>query len=85
MGAVVDAWWKLPRASLDLGKQNSPGGIAKPDDDNDDVEKLFAACNMANVGSVQVLLKNGFEICTRIPIEGDIVALMVKRNPNSLS
>jgi RimJ/RimL family protein N-acetyltransferase len=81
VGAIVDAWWKLPRASLDLGQQNKQGGLG----DDGDVEKLFAACNMANVGSLQVLLKNGFEISTKIPLEGDIVALMEQKNPNALS
>lgn len=65
VAGVVDAWWKLERTDL---KQQS-GEVAL------ESEKLYAACNKANAGSMKVLLKNGFEIYEEIPLMGDTVAL----------
>lgn len=65
VAGVVGAWWKLERRELE----------------GSEPEKLFAACNMANVGSVKVLQKNGFEIVREIPLEGDIVALFALEKP----
>lgn len=64
VAGVVDAWWKLERR--DAG-QSTALATQK--------EKLFAACNMANVGSVRVLQKNGFERLREFFLEGDVVAL----------
>ncbi|KAJ5730038.1 uncharacterized protein N7483_004546 [Penicillium malachiteum] len=61
VAGVIDAWWKLERECGEEVDQS--------------VEKLYAACNKANVGSVKVLLKNGFTIYEEIPLEGDTVAL----------
>lgn len=65
VAGVVDAWWKLERTDL---KQQSA-------EDAPESEKLYAACNKANTGSVKVLLKNGFEIYEEIPLMGDTVAI----------
>ncbi|KAJ6084046.1 hypothetical protein N7486_010846 [Penicillium sp. IBT 16267x] len=65
VSGVVNAWWKLERTGL--GQQSAV--------DAPESEKLYAACNKANVGSVKVLLKNGFEIYEEIPLMGDTVAL----------
>lgn len=65
VAGVVDAWWKLERTDL----KQQPGKDAL------ESEKLYAACNKANAGSMKVLLKNGFEIYEEIPLMGDTVAL----------
>ncbi|KAM0107718.1 hypothetical protein ACP6JB_006616 [Aspergillus fumigatus] len=39
-------------------------------------EKLFAAVNIANKGSVKVLQRNGFKIYKEVVLEGDTVACM---------
>ncbi|KAL2823820.1 GNAT domain-containing protein [Aspergillus cavernicola] len=57
-GAVVRAWWGLPRINegvglgLGLGLREEEGGE----------EKLYAASNCRNVGSVKVLERVGFEV-----------------------
>ncbi|KAJ5778031.1 hypothetical protein N7520_001277 [Penicillium odoratum] len=72
VAGVVDAWWRLKREDLE-----QPGDASlKP-------ERLFAACNKANVGSVKVLLKNGFEIYEEIPLMGDVVALFWLERPQA--
>lgn len=71
LSAVIDAWWKLDRKEL------GPADLELPP------EHLFAACNKANVGSVKVLLKTGFELYEEIPLEGDIVALFEQRRPQN--
>ncbi|KAJ5640491.1 hypothetical protein N7528_000116 [Penicillium herquei] len=70
VAGVVDAWWKFERNS-ECGQQ----------DVDQSVEKLYAACNKANVGSVKVLLRNGFTIYEEIPLEGDTVALFSMERP----
>lgn len=45
-------------------------------------EKLFAACNQRNIGSVRVLQKSGFEIYREIPVAGDVVVLMSAKRPS---
>ncbi|KAJ5138669.1 Acyl-CoA N-acyltransferase [Penicillium bovifimosum] len=60
VAGIVDAWWKL-------GRVHSKEVVLK--------EKLFACCNMANIGSVKVLQKVGFTIYREQPAEGDVVAL----------
>ncbi|KAJ5707067.1 hypothetical protein N7488_006868 [Penicillium malachiteum] len=65
VAGVVDAWWKLERDS----------------EVDQSAEKLYAACNKANVGSVKVLLRNGFTIYEEIPLEGDTVALFSMERP----
>lgn len=69
VAGVVDAWWKLERK--DAGQSIL----------STESEKLFAACNMANIGSVKVLQKNGFKSLREIPLEGDIVALFGLEEP----
>lgn len=65
VAGVVDAWWKLERK----------------DSADCETERMFAACNMANVGSVKVLQRNGFRILREIPLEGNIVALFALERP----
>ncbi|KAJ6108248.1 hypothetical protein N7523_009571 [Penicillium sp. IBT 18751x] len=70
VAAVVDSWWKLPRKE------------AKPRMElNGGTEKLFAAANKANVGSVKVLQKNGFEIISEAPLDGDTIATFALERP----
>lgn len=64
VAGLVDAWWKLERRDV----AQSTTLVAEK-------EKLFAACNMENVGSVRVLQKNGFEMVREFHLEGDVVAL----------
>ena len=64
VGALVDAWWKLPRK------------------DNEPTEKLFAGCSKANVGSLKVLLKNGFKIYKELSLNGEIAALFELEKPS---
>lgn len=63
---VIAAWWKLDR----IDRTQISGK-----------EKLFAACNKENVGSMKVLQKNGFEIYKEMHIEGDSVALFEVERP----
>lgn len=74
MWVVVDAWWKLERTDL----KQQPGKDAL------ESEKLYAACNKANAGSLKVLLKNGFEIYEEIPLMGDTVALFSSQRPAAI-
>ncbi|KAJ5380308.1 uncharacterized protein N7496_002736 [Penicillium cataractarum] len=67
LGGVIDAWWKLERKDIE--------GLGE-------TEKLYAACNKANIGSLRVLQKNGFDILQEIHIEGDVVALLGLERPN---
>ncbi|KAJ5679379.1 hypothetical protein N7462_007623 [Penicillium macrosclerotiorum] len=69
VGGVIDAWWKLPRKDFHALESSS------------ETEKLFAACNRANIGSVKVLEKNGFLIQREIPLEDDMVALYALERP----
>lgn len=71
--AVKDAWWRLPRAELEL--EPGEGGARE-------AEQLFAACNQGNMGSVRVLQKSGFEIYREIPFAGDVVLLMSAKHPS---
>jgi RimJ/RimL family protein N-acetyltransferase len=70
VAGIVDAWWKLPRKEPEPGLDTG-------------TEKLFAACNKANIGSVKVLQKNGFEIIKEAQLEGDTVALFALVRPDS--
>lgn len=66
VAGVVGAWWKLERKETE----------------GSEAEKLFGACNRANIGSVKVLQKNGFKAIREIPFEGDIiVALFALEKP----
>lgn len=66
VGGLVEAWSNLERMV--------PPGITTTGDVAV-AEKLFAACNKENVGSMKVLLKNGFRIYDEVEAEGDTVAL----------
>ncbi|KAF7180422.1 hypothetical protein CNMCM7691_009590 [Aspergillus felis] len=44
-------------------------------------EKLFAAVNLANKGSVKVLQRNGFKTYEEVVLEGDTVAFMELESP----
>ncbi|KAI1831450.1 hypothetical protein DTO013E5_2871 [Penicillium roqueforti] len=70
VAGIVDVWWKLDRIDFD-----GAGSDLKK-------EKLFAACNRANVGSVKVLQRTGFSIYREQSIEGDVVALFELEKPN---
>ncbi|KAJ5631327.1 uncharacterized protein N7484_011427 [Penicillium longicatenatum] len=74
VAGVVDAWWKLERKSLKL--RSAKAALES--------EKLYAACNKANVGSVKVLLRNGFEIYEEMPLMGDTVTLFSLQRPGGL-
>ncbi|KAJ5815044.1 Acyl-CoA N-acyltransferase [Penicillium riverlandense] len=66
VGGLVEAWSNLerivPRDTTTIGA-GAEG------------EKLFAACNKENVGSMKVLLKNGFRVYDEVEAEGDTVVL----------
>jgi RimJ/RimL family protein N-acetyltransferase len=66
VGGVIDAWWKLERKDIE---------------DSGEREKLYAACNKANIGSLRVLQKNGFRILDEFALEGDVVALFGLERP----
>ncbi|KAJ5133714.1 hypothetical protein N7448_001262 [Penicillium atrosanguineum] len=70
VAAVVDAWWKLSREEPEPRMEL-----------NVEREKLFAAVNKANVGSVKVLQKNGFEIVSEASLGGDTVVLFALERP----
>ena len=63
---VINAWWQLPRVKPDC-HLNGAGGDGKK-------EMLYACCNSENVGSMNVLEKNGFQLYDKVPLEGDLVA-----------
>jgi RimJ/RimL family protein N-acetyltransferase len=69
VAGIIDAWWKLDR----IGFEGSVQDLEK--------EKLFAACNRANTGSMKVLQRTGFSIYHEQPIEGDVVALFELESP----
>ncbi|KAJ5190759.1 uncharacterized protein N7498_009744 [Penicillium cinerascens] len=71
VAGVVDAW-KLPRKEPESESELSSGP-----------EKLFAACNKANIGSVKVLQKNGFEIINEAHLEGDTVVSFALMRPST--
>ncbi|PLB40359.1 GNAT family N-acetyltransferase [Aspergillus candidus] len=58
---LADAWWKLPRM----------GGNGETDG-----ERLWAATNRANQGSVRTLEKCDFRIFRELQLEGDTVVVM---------
>ncbi|KAJ5107920.1 hypothetical protein N7456_004595 [Penicillium angulare] len=66
VAALIDAWWKLERKDV--------GGDVQP-------EKLYAGCDKSNVGSVKVLLKNGFQMYEERQLEGELAALFCMENP----
>lgn len=70
VAGIIDAWWKLDRMEFD----GTGSDLGK--------EKLFAACNGANIGSVKVLQKTGFSIYREESIEGDVVALFELEKPS---
>lgn len=72
VAGIVGAWWKLERKAPEV-----PEGSGS----SSEVEKLFAACNTANIGSVKVLQRNGFKKMREIPLEGDVVALFGVEKP----
>lgn len=61
VAGVVDAWWKLERVDPTVS------ALTK--------EKLFAACNKQNLGSMKVLQRAGFDIYHEQPVEDDVVVL----------
>ncbi|KAJ5482691.1 hypothetical protein N7539_006137 [Penicillium diatomitis] len=63
--AVVNAWWQLDRMGSDKAGK----------------ERLYAACNQANIASVKVLLRAGFRKVKEISIEGDTVAVFDQTRP----
>jgi RimJ/RimL family protein N-acetyltransferase len=69
--AIVDQWCKLPR--------RNPEGLelALPK------ERLFAACNKENVGSIKVLQRSGFVMYDELVLEDDVAALFESEIPFS--
>ncbi|KAJ5779422.1 Acyl-CoA N-acyltransferase [Penicillium paradoxum] len=68
VAGIVDAWWNLERVD------QMASALTK--------EKLFAACNKANIGSMKVLQKTGFCIYREQQFEDDIVALFEMEIPD---
>jgi RimJ/RimL family protein N-acetyltransferase len=69
LAGVIEAWWSLNRKTPDQeGLEFSP-------------EKLFAACNKANIGSVKVLERSGFTLYHEFPVEDDVAALFELERP----
>lgn len=66
VGGLVEAWSNLERMVPPGTITTGAGAVG---------EKLFAACNKENVGSMKVLLKNGFRVYDEVEAEGDTVAL----------
>ncbi|KAL2842915.1 GNAT domain-containing protein [Aspergillus pseudoustus] len=62
---LVDAWWRLPRVEVAVEGK----------------EKLFAGCSTANVASLKVLFKNGFQVYEETKIMGEDVALFELETP----
>ncbi|KAJ5567376.1 Acyl-CoA N-acyltransferase [Penicillium sp. DV-2018c] len=60
LAGIIDAWRNLERMQSERTALK---------------EKLFACCNMENIGSVKVLEKVGFTKYGEQPAEGDVVAL----------
>lgn len=58
---LVDAWWKLPRV-----ERNG----------ETDEERLWAATNIVNRGSVRALEKGDFRVFREVQLEGDTVVVM---------
>ncbi|KAJ5871696.1 Acyl-CoA N-acyltransferase [Penicillium soppii] len=64
VAGVIDAWWSLERKTFDEDMAElSP-------------EKLFAACNKANIGSMKVLQKTGFALYHEFTVGDETVALL---------
>jgi RimJ/RimL family protein N-acetyltransferase len=67
VGALLDAWWKLPRMETSEG-------------DGEGAEKVFAGCGIANTASLKMLSKHGFQTFKEINLLGrDAVLLEVER------
>lgn len=66
VGGLVEAWSNLERVVPPDTTTTGAGAAG---------EKLFAACNKENLGSMKVLLNNGFRIYDEVEAEGDTVAL----------
>ncbi|KAJ0423228.1 GNAT domain-containing protein [Aspergillus carlsbadensis] len=65
--ALLDAWWKLPRAEV---KEGDEAGN----------EKLFAGCSVVNAASLKILARNGFRKYRETKVFGrDAVLLEVER------
>lgn len=71
VAGVVNAWWKLDR--IDPAQLRS----------TTEKERLFAACNKENIGSMKVLQKGGFKIYRELHLAGDTVALFDLERPQS--
>lgn len=70
VAAVVDAWWKLPR--VELGESEAePGATGSAE-----TEKLFAACDTHNIGSLRVLQKCGFMVYEERVLDVDTTAAL---------
>jgi RimJ/RimL family protein N-acetyltransferase len=69
VAGIVDAWWKLDR----MGFEGTVPDLER--------EKLFAACNRANIGSVKVLQRTGFRMYQEQSMEGDLVAIFKLEKP----
>ncbi|KAJ5762342.1 uncharacterized protein N7511_005724 [Penicillium nucicola] len=61
--AIVNRWCKLPRSN--------PEGLELEKTE----ERLFAACNKNNVGSVKVLQRSGFVMYDELVLEEEVAAL----------
>ncbi|KAL4778550.1 GNAT domain-containing protein [Aspergillus varians] len=70
---IVGAWWGLPRVEVDDGSGLGDG----------EGERLFAATNCENLGSLKVLQKAGFEVYEYVEC-GDRLAFMSIRRREDL-
>lgn len=70
VGALVDAWWKLPRISVNSDGPEGP-------------ERLFAWCSTSNSGALRVLYNNGFNTYYGMSVSGQELTLFVLEKPQS--
>jgi RimJ/RimL family protein N-acetyltransferase len=68
VGALLDAWWKMPRAEI-------------MERNEDCTEKVFAGCGVANAASLHILSKHGFRTYKEIKVLGRDAVLLEMEKP----
>ncbi|KAL3492134.1 GNAT domain-containing protein [Aspergillus germanicus] len=68
VGALLDAWWNLPRTKTSEG-------------DGAGADKVFAGCGIANTASLHILSKHGFRTFKEINLLGRDAALLEVKRP----
>ncbi|PGH12255.1 hypothetical protein AJ80_06769 [Polytolypa hystricis UAMH7299] len=76
ISAAVKAWWSLPRIKTKQGDDDLKGLDNK--DGPSATEKLYAFCNVKNIGSFRALQKCGFRVLReqRMEVNEELVAIM---------